>query len=342
MLPAIPLINEKFDLNDFEEIYHVHEDFVGVRDGALRIPGCRNCPSLRAGPALGKADFGTCGDAVSAQKIDLPAGLPSDTLVLERENMGALWLNWTSYLDLAIETALIANLFRNDLHRIYRLFVAYLAADAVESFAGMLAQTHYKLYGEIYFTGQGLKIVLGVFVVLELFQLALRRHPALARYGRGTVVYAMIASVLLAGFAIVLDRSIAPAQSVFLHRFNTFERTMDLAMLLFLAIITAFMVWFPVQLTRNSVLYIGGFVFYFLSRSAGLLLHNLAPQFRNPIDNVLMAACIGCLLIWLLALTRRGEEVKTQIGHSWNPQQARRLAEQLDAINSKLMMISRK
>src|SRR5580704_15818695 len=110
--------------------------------------------------------------------------------------MGGLWLDWIPYLDLAVEIALIINLIRNGLYRVYGYFFAYLAADSIETVVGILFQTHRRLYGEIYFTGQSVKMLLAVFVLLELYQIALERHPALARFGRRTVSYVLAVAAL--------------------------------------------------------------------------------------------------------------------------------------------------
>jgi hypothetical protein len=256
--------------------------------------------------------------------------------------MGGLWLDWIPYLDLAVEIALIINLIRNGLYRVYGYFFAYLAADSLETVVGILFQTRRRLYAEIYFTGQSVKMLLAVFVLLELYQIALERHPALARFGRRTVSYVLAVAALGAGLAISLDRNIPPGRPPVLHRFNTFERTMDLWMLLFLVIICGFMVWFPVRLKRNGALYIGGFIIYFLSRSAGLLFRNLTPQWMHPIDDALGIASISCLIVWLCALSRKGEEVTTVVGHRWRLEDTKRLTGQLEAINTKLVRLSRR
>src|SRR5258706_7884862 len=121
-------------------------------------------------------------------------------------------------------------------------------------------------------------MTVAVFVVLEVYQIALERHPALARFLRNSITWVLAGAAAVAALGVALDRSVPPHRSIIIHHFNRFERTMDLWMLLLLAIIVIFMAWFPVRLKRNGVLYIGGFVIYFLSRSTGLLMMNLAPE----------------------------------------------------------------
>jgi len=256
--------------------------------------------------------------------------------------MSGLWLYWPTYVDLVVELALVARLLQNGLYRVYRFFFAYLATDAIGTLLGTLFQTHLHLYGNIYFTVQSLKIVLAAFLVLEVYQLALDHHPALAQFTRNSISYVLALAAALAALGVALDRYIPPGRSVIVHRFNTFERTMDIWVLALLVLVVVFMTWFPVRLRRNGALYIGGIIIYFASRSAGLLLRNLAPEFRRPIDHAILIAAILCLSVWLIALTREGETITTVVGHRWQPAEATRLAAQLDAINARLLRLSRR
>jgi hypothetical protein len=247
------------------------------------------------------------------------------------------------YLNLAATLGLICSLAWNQLYRVYRWLFAYLIADATQTIIGLTAgRINQNVYGWTYVAGQLVKIVLAVLVVLELYKLALERHPALARFGRQAVSYALAVAATLSACGLVLDRSVPPEQSKVLHWLNSFERTMDTAMLIFLLAVTLFLTWFPVRLKRNATLYIGGFLIYFLSRSAGLLLLNVAPGLRRTLGTAMLAAGVICLLTWLVALQRAGEEITTVIGHRWDPSAADRLTGQLDAINAWLLRLSRR
>jgi len=243
---------------------------------------------------------------------------------------------------LAATLLLIASLTANGLHAVYRYFFAYLAADALETGAGLIFQENRTLYGEIYFAGQSIKMILAVFVVLEIYRIALAGQPALARFGKSTVIYVLGAAASIAAAGFWLDASGPPKRSAVVVRFTSFERTMDAWMLLFLLMIGIFMLWFPVRLKRNSVLYISGFLMYFLARSVGLLLSNAAPRLVNRLDNVMIATQIVCLILWTLVLQPAGEKATTVVGHRWDPDSADRLTHQLNAINSALLRLSRR
>lgn len=250
------------------------------------------------------------------------------------------WLNLVPYADLAATLVLIASLTVNGLHAVYRYFFAYLATDALETATGLIFQQNRKLYAEIYFAGQGLKMLLAVFVVLEIYRIALAGQPALAHFGKRTVMYILAAAAMIAGAGFWMDRGAASARPPVLREFASFERTMDAWMLLFLLMISVFMLWFPVRLKRNGVVYISGFVVYFLARSVGLLLTNIAPGLIAKLDTTMLAAQLFCLVLWTVALQPAGERAVTVVGHRWDPAAAERLKDQLNAINTALLRLS--
>lgn len=251
------------------------------------------------------------------------------------------WFPPIFYVGFVVEAALIANLLRNGLFRIYRWFFIYLLTDLVGTGLGALLQTNRHLYAQIYFVGQSLKIGLVVMVVLELYQLALVHHPALSQYGRTTVTYVMAGAAIAAAVTVLLDRTPRKGSPV-LFEFFAFQRTMNIWMLLFLAIIALLMAWFPLVLKRNATLYIGGFVIYFLTQSAGYWAANFRPALRGSISEAMLVVSTICLTVWFFALTRHGEEVTTVVGHRWNPEDGKRVMAQLDAINAKLARLAQR
>lgn len=257
-------------------------------------------------------------------------------------SMQAEWLRAIWYLNFGGTLALILSLARQGLYRVYPFLFAYLATDAAQTSTLLLLRTHRTAYGWTYVFSQLGKVVLAVFVILELYRLALAQRPALARFGRNTAGQVLTAAAVLALSLLMLDSSIRAGHSLILHRVNSFERTMDMWMLVFLIIICIFMAWFPVQMTRNGILYITGFVVYFLSRATGLLLTNLAPHFQTNFDIAMLIVSFACLMIWLIALRHKGEEITVVTGPRRDPARMQRLTGQLDAMNARLAEIARR
>ncbi len=249
------------------------------------------------------------------------------------------------YLNIAAIVVLLVRMSSTGLFRTYRWFGIYLLADLTESlFFLYFLQTHaLRRYAETYMAGQAVKMVLAVFVLLELYRVSLASQPAIARFGRQTVGYALAMAAAIAVTGLLLDRSAPKDQPLLLYRYFAVERTMDLWALLFLLLITAFMLWFPVHLMRNAAFYLLGFMVYFSARSAGLLVVNLLNHRYQPyVDAAMLSISLGCLLLWIVALRRENEDQATVIGHRWDASEVARLAGQLDAINASLLRLSRR
>jgi hypothetical protein len=256
--------------------------------------------------------------------------------------MQAHWLSAIWYLNFAGTLALISSLARSGLYRIYPCLFVYLATDAAQTTILLFLRLRSNAYGWTYVFGQTVKIVLAVFVILELYRVVLAQRPALARFGRDAVGYILGAAAVAALSLLILDSSIPPGQSKILHFFFSFERTMNIWMLIFLVVIGVFMTWFPVRMTRNGALYVAGFAIYFLSRAVGLLLINLAPDSQKSFNLAMLSVSFACLMVWLFALRRKGEETTVVTGASRDPARMQHLTRQLDAMNARLAAVARR
>jgi hypothetical protein len=250
----------------------------------------------------------------------------------------AIW-----YLDLAGAAAVIACLWLNGLSRIYPRLFLYLSIDFVYSLLGLVFQSNKNVFGWLYIIFHSLKVVVAVFVVLEVYRLALEGHPALAAFGRKTVAGVLTAAGIIAIAGVVLDYSTQPSRYPILKGFRSFERTMDAWVAVFLLLISCFIAWFPVRMKRNVALYISGFVVWSLGRSAVLLWINLMPgRFLEASSIAILLAELLCLVIWLVGLRPQGEEATTVVGALWSPNVMERLTGQLDSINAGLVRLGRR
>jgi hypothetical protein len=117
---------------------------------------------------------------------------------------------------------------------------------------------------------------------------------------------------------------------------------MDFVILLFLLLITILLLWFPIKLRRNIVVYIGGFGLFAAARSGGLLLANRLPAAATyTVSTILLAVTLLCLLIWIVGIRPEGERSIALPGHSRDPEASERLSRQLDAINTALARFAR-
>ncbi|HEY6347749.1 MAG TPA: hypothetical protein VIY49_40165 [Bryobacteraceae bacterium] len=255
----------------------------------------------------------------------------------------ALW-----YLNIAASAVLFVRLYFQRLAGIYPFLIAYLLAQSIEQVLELALGRgrHLNTYARIYFAGQGVKVLLAILVVLELFYRALADKPALARFGRRMLAYTFSLAVGIGLVNLLLDAGAASGGYPILMRFLRLERSLDLVAFVLLIVMSGFLLWFPVRAHRNAVYWLAGFMIYSFFRWTGLLLTNLWPpklwpQFNQNLNVVMLTVTLVCLTGWTLLLKPEGEKETVVTGHSWNPDQAERLTVQLNAINSRLARLAR-
>ena len=246
----------------------------------------------------------------------------------------ALW-----YANIAGSAFLCMVLLRNGLVRVYPFLFTYLAIDTAQQVIGVWAVqvSDRYTYFLIYVAGTTIKKIVSVLVVLELCRHVLAKHPALRAFARRTAVTVTLAAATLALAGLrVVPPNIREGGGWRLPYFLAFERTMDLTLLFLLAVLSAFLLWFPVRLSRNAAYYIAGFFAYALARWLGIAAIGAFPEVRTEVDAGLLTFSFGCLIGMAYLMRRAGETETVVPGHSWNPEAMERLSGQLDSLNASL------
>jgi hypothetical protein len=120
--------------------------------------------------------------------------------------------------------------------------------------------------------------------------------------------------------------------------FIVFERFVMFSLLLFLVLIAAVLVYFPIPLSRNVALHAAAFGAYFLGKSYLIVFRTLHTREMLPVVDVATQVLnVACLLVWLVFLTSEGEKVRVKVGHRWNPKDDEKLLKKLDSINDALI-----
>jgi len=240
------------------------------------------------------------------------------------------------YLNFAAEIVLLLRLLQSKIYRTYGSLFWYWMAKTLGNVALLLSPIGTYRYLYIYWAVQTLAIVMAVFVVQDLYRITFLEYPAVASFARRGVLAALAIAAVVALSGLTLDSTILPGEALSVHRFATFERSMNFVILVFLLLISILLLWFPIRVRRNIVVYISGFVLFSASRSFGLLLYNLRPQDARLTSTILLVLTLLCLLIWIIGIEPEGERVTATPGYRSNPKTMQRLSQQLDSINAAL------
>lgn len=241
-------------------------------------------------------------------------------------------------LEILALLTLCIRLWQEGLHRIYRYFFVYLGLQLVQTLIPFLVPLQSRLYRDLFVTSQVLMVVFDAMVVLELYSVILQNLKGIARIaGRYVRITLMVAVVIALGLLRWENNTATMTGYLF-----AFQRTVMSILVVFLLLISAFLVYYPVPLGRNVIVYIAGYTAYFLTAAAVTMIQNLGFFWYRLLGGVDMAVLVACLLFWLLMLTRQGEIKRVVVGHQWNPSDEGRLLAQLDAINASLLRAGRK
>jgi hypothetical protein len=241
------------------------------------------------------------------------------------------------FLNVVAEVILVFRLIHYRLYRVYRSLLLYALIQAIAGLALLPVDRQSWLYLYSYLGVQTVSMFMALYVVQDLFRIALAEYPAIASFGKRAMFAAMALAAVAALAGVTLDATILPGHLATIQRFMTFERSMDFVILIFLLLISILLLWFPIKVRRNIVVYIAGFVLFAASRSFGILLANLLPQAALfTVSTILLAVTLLCLLFWTVGIRPEGERITATPGFRRDPAVSERLSRQLDAINAML------
>jgi len=238
---------------------------------------------------------------------------------------------------------LLLKLSHQQLCGTYRFFSWYLGIHLARSVLLSTLPFNTNAYGWVWVLSAPVLWLLYVLVVLELYSLVLRNYRGIATLGRWTVMAALGISVVLSTASLVADVSNrAERFPVFLF-VNAIERGVITSLVIFVFLITGFLTWYPVPLSRNVIVHSIVYSTYFLSMTMGLLVRNVTGlEIHNTVNLILLAVSVSCLLVWILFLNRQGEQTTVVLRQHWRPEQEEQLVERLSAINATLLRSARR
>lgn len=247
------------------------------------------------------------------------------------------------WLSLALEAGLLVRLVTARLHRSYNWFFVLICLELLRGVAVLPIDPKTDLFAWYFLVTEPLKWLLFILVVLELYSLALRGHEGITTLSRWVMTAAVLLAVGVSVLTLSSDLSRPARRFPILVYYSVIERGLMFSLVLFLLMITVFLVWSPVAVRRNVVVHASIFSFFLLSSAAALFIRNVAGyELTRTISTVLLCVHNSCYLLWIALLGKRGEEKVAVVRRSWDADDEARLAQQLDAINAFLLKTARK
>jgi len=159
---------------------------------------------------------------------------------------------WLKLLPLVGFATLSAKLFASGLWRTYKWFAAYLAVETLRLIISLFIPNGSNLYAWFYFISEPLTWLLSMLAVLEVYGMVLKSRPAIANWGRKCILLAMVLSLVVSAVMSSAGPQHPEVRYRLLHSLFLLSRFVTGSLLFFLLAITAFLVWFPIALKRNT------------------------------------------------------------------------------------------
>ena len=221
----------------------------------------------------------------------------------------------------------------------YPALVSWLGFNIALGFVPLFVHMDVLFYYWFFIAVESCSLMLYLFTVLELYGKVLKGLPGLASTARIVIQVVVPASAIVALAVLGLER--LPVVS-YLDWFYRIDGTVITTLLFFVLMITGFMVWFPVRIARNTVVYSLGYAAYLLPKAASLFLRNSGHGVMWLSGTVGMIMSTVCLLFWAVTISRTGESAIIVPGWVFHPHDQERLLNQLEEVNRSLSRMSKK
>jgi hypothetical protein len=253
------------------------------------------------------------------------------------------------YLNVAVAIVLVARLLASRLLPKYRVFALFLLYDLGLSLLWValpwrrLIDQYGLDYRTIWLATRPLAWLLYIWVVYAILHKVMDDHPGILRTSRRSFVCAVGIALVSARIEYAASAQALTVIAEFVTRAMIIERACVTTSLILLAVTLAFLLWFPVQVSRNIACLCAGLLAYFAAATAMLLLRDVWSIGSSlSLSMTVVSVHTACLLLWLRYLDTRGEVKKVTPGHIWRPQDQERLVGQLEAINAALIRSARR
>jgi hypothetical protein len=242
---------------------------------------------------------------------------------------------------------LVCRLVLLRLHAVYRVFCYFLIFDLISSGIAFVELGAFNANVAYRITWIGMRVVawiLSLWMVYALLDAVLANFRGIFKLSRkmlnATLLVALVVALFtaepeysvggLAGSSHMMGRALGLALVL--------ERVVCSAALLALVAILGFILWFPVKLPRNLVVFSIGFVAYFAINTGLLLIESFVSHtISQNIGNALTLLLSLCYAYMAFSITAEGETRYVSVGHGWSVGEQKRLLQQLEDMNKALI-----
>lgn len=235
---------------------------------------------------------------------------------------------------------LTAKLLWSRLSMTYRYLTLRAGFECVRVAVAYSMPKQTDTYAHFYFATQPILWILDVLMLLEVYSVVFNHQRGIATFSRKVILMAMAVSAVLAALTFAFQPVSTLSET--LAAVAALERAVNISLLCFIAILVGFLTWFPVRLSRNTLVHSTVFSLYFALRAgASLIRTSISQDLWLVLNAVVLSASVISIAVWILRLTPHGEAVTVRSGFRRDALEQQRLIDQLESINRSLLRTAR-
>lgn len=232
---------------------------------------------------------------------------------------------------------LLLRLLRSGILQQYRVLALYLAFSALRSIVLILISRSNEYYGWVYAWTTPILWLLSFLVALEIYGRVLEGYRGLSIFTRRTLITVLLISSIGSMLFVAAGSGFAWKGDMYpiLKAVFAFEQVVALSLFFFLLILALFLLWYPIPLKRNLILYSFGYSAILFTFASAIGIRNLQGHgWTRYASTIIMVIYLACLLGWLILLNAKGElEVRTAAIPRGEAEE-KRLLDQLRSLNA--------
>lgn len=238
---------------------------------------------------------------------------------------------------------LLVKLLWTRLAVVYKSFCIYLAVELTRSLVLLSLDINRSLYGWVWVATAPVVWLVYILVVLEVYSLVLRKYDGLATVSRWALKISLGVAIIISSLMLLPEVAASTRFYPVMLAVTAIERIVVSSLVIFLLLVTGFVVYYRVSLARNTLVHVVLYTFYFLMIATALLYRDLTGhEATRLVSTLMMGGTIAALFGWLWLLTRAGESALAVARPRFAIDDEHRLLEQLNSINSALLRSARK
>jgi hypothetical protein len=268
------------------------------------------------------------------------------------------WTNAVQYATEALAIVLILRLLslRNRHQRVYIVFSLFLAIELLSTAVYFVSIQWWSGvdYRLLWICSTFVLWLFSLAVVYSLAQAILAELPGILRFSR-RLLNTIFPLALVIALSTVWSEYLAtggakwadPIDRLLIVWYSV-DRAISMAALVVLVAILAFILWFPVKMSRNLAIFSIGFGIYFASKTGLALLRTHAAQGVLSVSTIsVLSTCVNLVLVlcftyWIIFIDLKGQTAQVRLGHIWRPTDQGSLIEQLESLDLALLRSSRR